>query len=180
MPIYAIFEVHENDGWDESDVDVLAGYVESEEAAIRLCDTSLQQKIHDEQEAVHDAWREKEHAWNDTNKHKFVNVDQIQKYVESHQRISQRLHNFNCSPPNLSKIPVERRDIVMAGFINKRAPLERELANLSEKIKNCLNIEVAKTINDALLKEKAAALGEMPPYPAFVYKRHYELIEKLD
>lgn len=180
MPIYAIFEVHENESWDDSNVDVLAGYVESEEAAIRLCDTSEQSRIHHEQETVYEAWRDKQRAWIETNKHRYINVDQIHKYVESHQRISQRLHNFNCSPPNLSKIPVERRDIVMAGFINKRAPLERELANLSEKIKNCLNIDVATAINAALEKEKAAALGEMPPYPAFVYKRHYELIEKLD
>lgn len=180
MTIYAIFEEHENEGWDDSTVDMLVGYVESEEAAIRLCDTSVQCKVHDEQEAVYEAWREKERKWNEENKHKFVNVDQIQKYVESHQRISQRLHNFNCSPPNLTKVPVERRDRVMAGFINKRAPLERELADLSAKIKNCLDIEAAKSINDALLKDKSAALGEMPPYPAFVYKRHYELIEKLD
>jgi hypothetical protein len=180
MTIYAIFEVHENEGWDESDVDVLVGYVESVEAANRLCDTTKQQQIHDEQEAKYDAWREKEQKWIAENKHKFVNVDQINSYVTRHQALAQRIHNFNCSPPNLSKVPEDRRDRVMAGFINKRAPLERELADLAAKIGNCLNIEAAKSINDALLKDKENVLGERPPYPDFVYKRHYEAIEKLD
>lgn len=180
MPIYAIFEVHEHDGWDGSDVDSLIGYVESEEAAIRLCDTSEQQKIVNEQEFKYNDWREKERKWNDDNKHKFVNVDKIKEYIEKHQRLSQRLHNFNCSPPNLTKVPVECRDRVMARFINKKAPLEKELADLSEKIRNSLDINVAMANDDALIKEREATIGERPEYPDFVYKRYYELVQKLD
>lgn len=181
MTIYAIFEVNANDGWDESDDDVLVGYVESEEAAIRHCDDiSEQQKIYDENKAKYYAWREKEKKWNQENEHKFVNVERITSYVTKHQVLAQKIHNFNCSPPDLTKVPEDRRDRVMAAFINKKTPLERELADLSAKINNCLNIDVAKSINDELLNEKNKVLGEMPPYPGFVYKCRYELIEKLD
>ena len=180
MTIYAIFEVHENEGWNDSDVDVLIGYAESEEAAIRLCNTENQQKIHDEQETKYNAWREKERVWNDANKHRFINVDQIKLYVEKHHRISQKLHNFNCSPPNLSKIPSDRHELIMARFNARKVPLQNELEFLSNKIKVSLNADVAQAINEALKKEREAEVGPQPEYPNFVYKRHYEAIEKLD
>ena len=179
MPIYAIFEVKQ-EGYDDTDVDILIGYVESEEAAIRICDNSEQEKIYKEKWAKYLEYCKVGKEWDDANKHKFVNVNQIKMYIESHQRVAQRLHNFNCSPPNISKIPEDRREKVMAAFINKRAPFEKKLADLSEKIKNCLDLEKATAINEALKKERADAVGEEQEYPDTVYKRRYELAQKLD
>lgn len=180
MPIYAIFEEHDNgyDDYSNRDIDnVLIGYVEDVDIAERLCDMTEQIAKHDAEEKIYDDWCNRNYEWREKNRHRYVDAKQIIVYVKKRERL---LNKINEIPkPDLSKVPKDRHHIVMGGYFNKTHALTVEIMDIAEKIKASIDIEKANAINAALDAERTAAIGPMPNHPNVVYKKHYELIEKL-
>lgn len=180
MPIYAIFEEHDNgyDDYSHRDIDnVLIGYVEDEEIAKSLCDMTEQLAKHKAEKKIYDAWCERNHDWREKNKHRYVDANRIIVYVKKRDRLIAGLNNI--PKPDLSRVPQERHHIVMGGYHSKTHSVVLEINDITEKIKASIDIEKANAINAALDAERDAALGPMPNYPNVVYKRNYELLEKL-
>lgn len=180
MPIFAIFEEHEN-GYDDNshhDIEnVLIGYVEDEEIAKSICDMSEQIAKHKAEQKAYDAWYDRKREWHEANKHRYIDANRIMDYVTKRERLMDKINSI--PKPDLSKIPAERHHIVMGGYYGKTHALNMEIADLTNKIKASIDIEAAQANNLALNAERDTVLGPEPTHPKYVYKKHYELIEKL-